>query len=222
MYKLKSEEMQNIITKYGIPMGHATNFREFLYEKGHTVISDVQPNQLVLTSCEDHMCIVGYNDKRDVCYALYPKERPSTPNTNYLACVLHGQYVHCIREATYNEVVASFEQERDGEAGIIYPTNIDSFGTHIESGKTPCWVECAFSANYREDRLISDTVSINDGQVTYYGWAEVEEDNKIDFNTVRNQFFANYDFGDDNNPVQVTITNLLTDESYEATFPNVN
>lgn len=226
------EDIQEAINNYGIPLDESytvrdvSNFRNDLYTSGHEVVQEFN-SFLVKTADKKHVLhFAGYNSNGVLCTIYAPKVRPNKSNNNYLMCKLYNAFDSYLREATDTEVIASFEQYRDGYDGIIYPDGLGNFtgtvfeGCAFKNTEFHCWVEAEDNYLWHQTRLVSDNVSVSDGQETYYICYPPNEDGVLDIDGVKIEFEAEYDLEDDpeGNPVNAVVADLVTEKEYGWEF----
>lgn len=236
-HKLCSEDVQYVIDHFGnmfnesCVKGDGSDFRRQIDIHGHAVINEFSMPNLVKT-IDNKNCqyFVGYNTRGFLCYAPAPVPRPKHKNKNYLMCRLYDRYNHYIREATEVESIASFEEFRDGNEGVIYPDNLEIFqGTPCSisvpnNTDYPCWVESESSGNWHQTRLVSDNVMVSDWQETYYTYAIVNEDGTLPIDDIKSDFESTYCFGldDDGSSVCCTLTDMVTEKEYRWEFDSTS
>lgn len=122
-----------------------------------------------------------------------------------------------LREATKDEVIRAFNNTFINEECYFIENPID---VNIGGISTECYVYSAALDAWHEDRLVTDTLKVNDGEITYYCHELSAYDADYDPNVDQEFFERNYD-GDVNGEVRAVLTNLVSNKEYVWSFtPN--
>lgn len=119
-----------------------------------------------------------------------------------------------LREATNEEVVIAFDNGLKAGADGDNTVDVD-----INGITTKCYVFANYADFWHEDRLVTDNIEVNDGQVTYYTYEGTAEDgDNYDPTDDQEYFESNYDHNGEDGEVTATLTNLITGKTYTWTF----
>lgn len=117
-----------------------------------------------------------------------------------------------LREASREEVVIAFHNGLNADEDDETTVDVD-----INGIITKCYVYADYAEFWHEDRLLTDNIKVNDGQVTYYTYNPDANMPAYTPNNDQKFFELNYD-GDSDGEVTATLTNLVTGEEHTWSF----
>ena len=118
-----------------------------------------------------------------------------------------------LREASREEVATAFANSISSNGGHgDYAVDVD-----INGVMTRCYVNSGYSDSWRDSRLVTDNLKVNDGKVTYYTYDPYAWDSPYEPTEDQDYFEHNYD-GDVDGEVTATLTNLVTGEEWVWSF----